>query len=98
MEPSKIYYHIKLLLKHGLIEEVGHNIDSGIVEKIYQASARHFKMVNPLINSEVPAETADILFSSMLDNTTQRFRHALLNTDRDEHTPPPSSVFIAKAH
>ena len=33
--PSKLYYHIKLLLEHEIIEEVGYNIDSGIVEKIY---------------------------------------------------------------
>ncbi|MEM7336217.1 MAG: helix-turn-helix domain-containing protein [Chloroflexota bacterium] len=86
--PSKLYYHIKLLLEHDIIEEVGYNIESGIVEKIYQATAVHFKVVNPLINTAVPVETADALFSSMLDDTTQQFRHALLNIDRDDQNPP----------
>ncbi len=86
--PSKLYYHIKLLLEHDIIEEVGYNIDSGIVEKIYQVTAVHFKMVNPLINTAVPLETADALFSSMLDDTTQQFRQSLLNVERDGQSPP----------
>lgn len=86
--PSKLYYHIKLLLAHGLIEEVGHNIESGIVEKIYQTTALHFKLVNPLINSAVPAEAADALFATMLDESAQGFRRALLDGKRDGRTPP----------
>lgn len=86
--PSKLYYHIKLLLDHDLIKEVGHNIESGIVEKIYQVTAQHFKMVNPLINSAVPVEAADVLFASMLDHSAQGFRHALLNIERDDKQPP----------
>lgn len=86
--PSKLYYHIKLLRDHGLIQEVGHNIESGIVEKIYQVRARHFKMVNPLINAEVPPEAADALISSMLDETAQAFRQTLLHEKRDGRSPP----------
>lgn len=86
--PSKLYYHIKLLLDRGLIREVGHNIENGIVEKIYQTTALHFKIVNPLINSAVPIEAADALFASMLDESAQGFRRALLGGERDGRTPP----------
>lgn len=86
--PSKLYYHINLLLEHEIIQEVGHNIESGIVEKIYQVTAHHFKMVNPLINTEVPLQSADALLTSMLDDSSQRFRQALLRHGRDLQTPP----------
>lgn len=97
IEPSKLYYHINLLLKHELIQEVDFNIQSGIVEKVYQVTADHFKMVNPLINSDVPLEAADALFTSMLDESAQRFRHALLSEGRDGESPPRHPFLSRKA-
>ncbi|MCA9981862.1 MAG: helix-turn-helix transcriptional regulator, partial [Anaerolineales bacterium] len=66
---SKLYYHINLLEKHGLIHVVDHNIESGIVEKVYQVTARQFKLVNPLLRTDLPDDTADALFANMLADT-----------------------------
>lgn len=87
--PATLYYHINLLQKHGLIQVVDHNLDTGIVEKIYQVTARQFKLVNPLIaGQDFPAEAASALFSSMLEETAQGFLHALAHRDANEGEPP----------
>ncbi len=85
---SKLYYHVNLLEKHGLIRVVDHNIDSGIVEKIYQVTARELKIVNPLLRTDLPDDAADALLTSMIDETRQAFRRAYATRSRDEQTPP----------
>ncbi len=85
---SKLYYHVNLLEKHGLIRVVDHNIDSGIVEKVYQVTARELKIVNPLLRSDLPDDAADALFTSMLDETQHDFRQAYAARNKDEQTPP----------
>jgi DNA-binding transcriptional ArsR family regulator len=58
MPPSKLYYHINLLEKHGLIAVASTRIVSGIVEKSYQAAARNFKVKKGLLNPTVPEDDA----------------------------------------
>ena len=87
--PAKLYYHVNLLHKHELIQVVGHNLETGIVEKIYQVTARQFKLVNPLIaGNAFPPEAASALFSSMLAETAEDFQQALAKRDPDEGEPP----------
>lgn len=85
---SKLYYHVNLLEKNGLIQVVDHNIESGIVEKIYQVTARQFKLVNPLLRTDLPEATADALFEDMLHTTQQDFRRAYAQRPKDEQQPP----------
>ena len=85
---SKLYYHINMLEKHELIRVVDHNIDSGIVEKIYQVTARQLKLVNPLLRKDLPDATADALFTNLLDDTQKDFRQAYAERDKDEQVPP----------
>lgn len=84
---SKLYYHVNMLEKHGLITIVDHNIESGIVEKIYQVTARQLKLVNPLINPDVSNEAADALFTPLLEKTIVDFRASLAES-ADTHQPP----------
>ncbi len=96
--PAKLYYHINLLKKHELIQVVGHNLETGIVEKIYQVTARQFKLVNPLIaGSDFPTAAANALFSSMLEETAQGFLHAFADRDADEPEPPRHPFLSKKA-
>lgn len=89
LPPSKLYYHVKLLEKHHLIEVVDHNIESGIVEKVYQTAARQFRLVNPLLEGDrVPGEAAEALFSTMLEETHRDFIDALNQPDPKEGVPP----------
>jgi leucyl aminopeptidase (aminopeptidase T) len=39
---AKVFYHVKELAQHGLIEQVGESIKNGIVEKYYRAVAKTF--------------------------------------------------------
>lgn len=88
MPPSKLYYHVNLLEKHGLIRVVDHNIDSGIVEKIYQVTAHQFKLINPLLRHDLPQDTAVALLTATLDETRRDFLQAYAAQAKDVQTPP----------
>lgn len=94
---SKLYYHINMLEKHDLIRVVDHNIDSGIVEKIYQVTARQLKLVNPLLRKDLPDDTADALFTNLLEDTQRDFRQAYAERNKDEQVPPRHPFLSKKA-
>jgi hypothetical protein len=95
---AKLYYHVNLLHKHGLIQVVEHNLESGIVEKVYQVTARQFKLVNPLlVGADFQAEAADAIFVDMLQSATEGFQRALAIRDQTEGTPPRHPFFSQKA-
>ncbi len=75
---SKLYYHINLLEKHGLIRIASTRVVSGIVEKSYQASARKFRVQNGLLNpaqSEVPQSGMALLVDAILEDAKQDIKH-----------------------
>ncbi len=94
LSPSKLYYHVNMLEKHGLITVIDHNIDSGIVEKVYQVTARQLKLVNPLINPDVSNETTDALFTPLLEETIADFRASLAESADSQQ--PPRYPFVSK--
>lgn len=95
---AKLYYHVNLLHKHGLIQVVGQNLESGIVEKVYQVTARQFKLVNPLLaGDDFPAGAADAIFTDMLQTATEGFQRAFAVRDKSEGTPPRHPFFSQKA-
>lgn len=97
LPPTRLYYHVKLLLKHGLIRVVEHNIASGIVEKVYQATARRFLVANPLAAGDpLPDDTAAAFFGAALDETRREFVHAFLARDPNEGRPPRHPFFSRK--
>ncbi len=93
---TKLYYHVNLLQKHGLIQVVDHHITGNLVEKIYQVTALQFKIVNPLISDKVPAESAEALFGSMLEATQRDFQLAYAQRDETEGVPPRHPFFSKK--
>ena len=98
IHPSKLYYHVNLLQKHELIQVVGHNLESGIVEKVYQVTAAQFKLVNPLLaGNDFPVEAADAIFTDMLQTATAGFQRALAIRDKGEGTPPRHPFLSQKA-
>ena len=95
---SKLYYHINMLHEHGLIRVVQHNIESGIVEKVYQVTARQFKLQNPMLMGDaIPGAAKDTLFSSMLDETRATLGRALRDGIQDSQTPPRYPFVTKKA-
>ena len=54
LTPSKLYYHINLLEKHGLIREVDTIVKANIIEKVYWITAYECKMDDNLCNFSTP--------------------------------------------
>lgn len=95
---AKLYYHVNLLHKHGLIQVVDQNLESGIVEKVYQVTARQFKLVNPLLaGEEFPPEAANAVFADMLQSAGEGLHRALAAREPNEATPPRHPFFSQKA-
>lgn len=95
---AKLYYHVNLLHKHHLIQVVDQNLESGIVEKVYQVTARQFKLLNPLLAGEAfPAGVADAIFADMLQAAGEGLQRALAVRDQSEATPPRHPFFSQKA-
>lgn len=95
MPASKLYYHVNMLHEHGLIRVVAHNIDGNLVEKVYQVTARQFKLLNPLLSNTMPDDSATALFSSMLQATERDFAEAYKRRDKSA-AMPPRAPFMSK--
>jgi predicted ArsR family transcriptional regulator len=89
---TKLYYHINLMEKHGLIQVVETNIVSGIVEKKYQVVARNYRIDNRLLTDELTG-TEDFarMIGAIFDTTraeiqrmAQQTRQNPLNNPDDE--------------
>lgn len=95
---AKLYYHVNLLHKHGLLQVVDQNLESGIVEKVYQVTARQFKLVNPLLaGDDFPTGAADAIFADMVQAAGEGLQRALATRDKSEGTPPRYPFFSQKA-
>ena len=86
---TRLYYHVRMLAQHGLIRVVGINIESGIVEKSYQATARRFLIRNPILaGAELPAASAVAIYRNLFDEARDGFALAFANRDQGEPEPP----------
>lgn len=75
-QPTKLYYHVKLLEDHGLIRAVDSRIVSGIIEKQYRAAAHRFEIRRTLLlPGSDESEDTDRLDAAL---------DAILNPVRDE--------------
>jgi DNA-binding transcriptional ArsR family regulator len=69
--PTKLYYHFNLLEKHELIRMVDTRVVAGIIEKQYQASARHYRVERGLLSPGSGDDDLDMTLSAMLANVRQ---------------------------
>jgi DNA-binding transcriptional ArsR family regulator len=72
LTPSKLYYHINLLEKHGLIQEVDSIIKANIIEKIYWITAYEFKIDEHLCNFSTPVGQQSIMTTMLTPIDTTR--------------------------
>lgn len=63
LAPQKLYYHVNLLEKHGLLEVVGTRMISGIVEKSYRITAERYVPAPDLLT--VDADGTDLRFKTI---------------------------------
>jgi DNA-binding Lrp family transcriptional regulator len=72
LSPSKLYYHINLLEKHGLIQEVDSIIKANIIEKVYWITAYECKMDENLCNFSTPIGQQSTMTSMVAPIDTTR--------------------------
>ena len=99
LSPSKLYYHINLLEKYGLIKEVDSIVKANIIEKVYWVSAYECKMEHNLCNFSTPEgqESMMTVMVTPIDSTREDMMRSLearataLNQGAKEH---PRDVVI----
>jgi hypothetical protein len=75
---TKLYYHVNLLEKHGLIVVVDTQVVSGIIEKHYQAAAGSFQIDRSLLAFEASiGEGGHGVIEMMLDPVREEIRSGL---------------------
>jgi DNA-binding transcriptional ArsR family regulator len=76
--PTKLYYHVNQLEKHGFIQVVATNIVSGIIEKQYQATARNYRVDDELLSDQkFREEGLESLVMAILDDTKGEIRKSI---------------------
>jgi DNA-binding transcriptional ArsR family regulator len=99
LTPSKLYYHINLLEKYGLIQEVDALVKANIIEKVYWISAYECKMDHDLCNFTTPEgqESVMTVMVRPIDSTREDMLRSLearataLDQGAEEH---PRQVVI----
>lgn len=97
---TKLYYHVNLLEKHGLIVVADTQVVSGIIEKHYRAKAGSIRVDRSLLDFEPEAgEGESGLLNMMLDPVRDEIRRGLKSglilTTPD--APPHSRVSMSRS-
>ena len=100
--PTKLYYHIGLLEKHGLVRVVSTRVVSGIVEKSYQVTAYRFVPKPGLISGDAAMDDTVHLFENMLESAKLEVRRAynadLIGTPEESKSNPERMVAFTKGY
>ncbi|NLG96721.1 MAG: helix-turn-helix domain-containing protein [Chloroflexi bacterium] len=73
LAPSRLYYHVNMLERHGLIRVVATNMVANMVEKFYRATAKQVEIAPDLLNFSKPEnqEALTGMLTSALDATRE---------------------------
>lgn len=84
---TKLYYHVNLMEKHGLIQVVETNIVSGILEKKYQVVANNYRVDNSLLTDQ-PAATEDFarVLAAIFDVTRSEIQRSVAQSEQNPFT------------
>lgn len=75
---TKLYYHVNLMEKHGLIQVVETNIVSGIIEKKYQVTALNYRLQDSLLTEgDTLSEEIDMLLSAIFNTTRSEIKRSI---------------------
>ena len=75
---TKLYYHLNLLEKHGIIQVARTRVVSGIIEKSYQVTALRFRPAKALLSSSDESKDRSItIIDSILEATRSDLVHGL---------------------
>ena len=97
--PTKLYYHITQLEKHGLIVLVDTRIVSGIIEKHYQTVAHTLRVKRHLLspspdNSDVSGLelTISSLWQDVMENLRESALSGIIDTSGDDNKLNPATL------
>jgi predicted ArsR family transcriptional regulator len=74
--PTKLYYHINLLEKHGLIQVVRTQVVSGIIEKHYQVAAKMVRVAKHLLSPSEGTDEGLTAMASLFDVTRDEMQES----------------------
>ncbi len=74
---ARLYYHIKLLESHGLLEVAETHVVSGIVEKRYRVPAIRISIADELLDREGKQNTFYPVFAEVINEMLEEMRQAL---------------------
>jgi|FLYN01.1.fsa_nt_gi DNA-binding transcriptional ArsR family regulator len=105
IQPTKLYYHFKQLEEHGLIRVVDTRLVSGIVEKLYQASAYNYRVDKGLLSPGTPEGDRQIkqMLSAMFDDTRDDILKSIaagvikLTKDEPDKQPGPYNLVMGRS-
>ena len=71
LTPSKLYYHINMLEKHGLIQEVETRVVANLIEKVYRAAANDVEIDPALfpLSTDQGHENINTVLAATIDAT-----------------------------
>lgn len=98
---TRLYYHIKLLEKHGIIRVVATRAMQGAVEeKHYQVTARQFVVARDLLTvvSDDHDDGLEVVLATILDQTRQDIRASVHDgrINLAQTSPDPDSLLIRR--
>lgn len=96
-DPTKMYYHVRMMEKAGIIQITETNIISGIIEKHYKAVARSYRISEELITGDsMRQDDFDQIVASIFDDTRQQLRRSIAEgTFRPENKDDSSSALLS---
>ncbi|MBL8162220.1 MAG: winged helix-turn-helix transcriptional regulator [Anaerolineae bacterium] len=102
MQPTKLYYHIKLLEEKALIRVVDTRIVSGIVEKQYQAAALNFRVNRELfkLTSQAGKEGLNVMLTGLFDDIREDIQQSVeaevLDVSAQEDSSATQSMLLLR--
>lgn len=102
--PTKLYYHINLLEKHGIIVLVETRLVSGIVEKHYQVSSKGIRVATHLLQpangegGEGVQVTVNGMFEDARTDLLASISEGAVNTADDAPTHHGAKAFSIRLH
>lgn len=99
---TRLYYHMNMLEKHGLIRVVEtRNLSGAVEEKYYQISARMFTVDRSLLTVHPGDESSkglEVVMETVLENTQRDIRHSVQDgmIDLEKTSPDPASILLRR--
>jgi DNA-binding transcriptional ArsR family regulator len=105
MPPTKLYYHINLLEKHGLIEIAETEVVSGIVEKRYQVAAYQMRVSASILEGmeiskdeqvELALKTVQGVIDSTLDDLRQSIAYLIAQEQAEGEKVEQVAIMVSR--